>query len=117
MSNLALHIYYASSLTTVRNLTTVVIRYVLIAIYHYHYEAYSRGIVMVLLPKGAMFDGVMCFSLFMCSTSLSLRAKALLHTSQTYGFSPVETKRRRYKMIVDVIIKRKENIKTRDLCA
>lgn len=62
---------------------------ILKGIYHHHYEAYSRGIVMVLLPRGAMFDGVMCFSLFICSTSLSLRANALLHTSQTYGFSPV----------------------------
>lgn len=43
---------------------------------------------MVRLPRGAIFEGVMCFSLFMCSTSLSRRANALLHTSHTYGFSP-----------------------------
>nr|CAD7194309.1 unnamed protein product [Timema douglasi] len=41
------------------------------------------------LPRGATFVGVRCFILFMCMTSLSRRANALLHTSQIYGFSPV----------------------------
>uniref|UniRef100_A0A182LWV9 Uncharacterized protein n=1 Tax=Anopheles culicifacies TaxID=139723 RepID=A0A182LWV9_9DIPT len=36
-----------------------------------------------------MFVGVTCLNLFMCITSLSRRANARSHTSQTYGFSPV----------------------------
>lgn len=52
-------------------------------------SSFKGGIEIVLLPRGAMLEGVTCFSLFMWSTSLSRRANALLHTSQTYGFSPV----------------------------
>lgn len=52
-----------------------------------------RATVIDLLPSGAMLDGVRCFSLFICNTNLSRRAKALLHTSQTYGFSPENIKK------------------------
>jgi len=39
--------------------------------------------VLGLFPRGAILVGVRCFSLFMCITSLSRRANALSHTSQT----------------------------------
>lgn len=41
------------------------------------------------LASGARFEGVMCFCLLTWMTSLSRRANAFLHTSHTYGFSPV----------------------------